>query len=306
MEKKIPIIAIVGATAVGKTELSIEIAKKFNCEIISIDSVQIYKEFNIGSAKITKEEMLGIPHHLIDILNPTEKFSVYEFQKLARRKIEDVFSRGKIPLLIGGTGYYMNAVLNNYQFSSYSDSNHIEDDIDSMKNYLKNNYADIYKTLDLDNNRRIINAYKYVINEKKSTLENKFGNDIYYKYNPYIIFLDRSREMLYSRINSRVEIMLDKGLEQEVTNIIKKYGRDLQPLNAIGYKEVVSYLNGEISREFMIELIQKNSRNYAKRQITWFRNKMNEVHKYDLENIEKQTILSDITLFIESVNNGNN
>ncbi|MBF0714333.1 tRNA (adenosine(37)-N6)-dimethylallyltransferase MiaA [Gemella sp. GH3] len=306
MKKKIPIIAIVGATAVGKTELSIEIAKEYNCEIISIDSVQIYKEFDIGSAKITKEEMMDVPHHLIDILNPTDKFSVYEFQKLARKKIEEIYSKGKIPLLIGGTGYYMNAVLYNYQFSNYSENNVVEDNIDYMKQYLKSNYEDTYNKLDLDNKRRIINAYKYVINEKKSTLENNLGDEIYYRYNPYVIFVDRSRENLYDRINKRVEIMLDKGLEKEVYSIVKTYGEDLQPLKSIGYKEMVSFLKGEISRDFMINLIQKNSRNYAKRQLTWFRNKIKDINYYNIENIDKKIIFDDIDLFIESVNNGNN
>lgn len=271
--KQIPIIAIVGPTAVGKTNLSIKLAKKFDCEIISIDSVQIYKHFDIGSAKVTKEEMDGVVHHLIDILEPTEKFSVYDFQKIAREKIEDIYSRGKIPLLIGGTGFYMNAVLNDYQFSDLEQKD-TAIDVEEAKKYLAQNDKKTYDNIDLSNSRRVINAYNYVKQEQKSIVENNNGDKVLDCYNPYIIVLNTDREVLYERINKRVELMFEQGLEKEVCDIIAKYGTNLQALGAIGYKEMVPYLEGAVDKKETIEKIAQNSRRYAKRQLTWFRNKM--------------------------------
>ena len=247
--EKIPLIAIVGPTAVGKTALSIELAKEFNCEVISIDSVQIYKKFDIGSAKVKKEEMDGVVHHLIDELEPTDTCSVYDFQKLARKKIEEINSRGKMPLLIGGTGFYMNAVLNNYEFTDLEEKTY-DIDVDMAREYLKENYPDTYNTIDIENHRRVINAYNYVMNEKKSVTTNNNG---------------------------------DK-------EIIEEYGLELQALGAIGYKEMIPYLNGNVSKEDTIAAISQNSRRYAKRQLTWFRNKMDGTW-YDTANDE---LLADV------------
>lgn len=287
--KKIPLIAIVGPTAVGKTALSIELAKEFNCEIISIDSVQIYKKFDIGSAKVKKEEMDGVVHHLIDELEPTDTCSVYDFQKLAREKIEEIHSRGKMPLLIGGTGFYMNAVLNNYEFTDLEEKTY-DIDVDMAREYLKENYPDTYNTIDLENHRRVINAYNYVMNEKKSVTTNNNGDTVLDCYNPFLIVLNTDREILYNRINKRVEIMFEEGLEQEVRDIIDEYGLELQALGAIGYKEMIPYLNGNVSKEDTIAAISQNSRRYAKRQLTWFRNKMDGTW-YDTANKE---LLADI------------
>ena len=270
--EKIPLIAIVGPTAVGKTALSIELAKKFNCEIISIDSVQIYKRFDIGSAKVTPEEMNGVVHHLIDELEPNATCSVYDFQKLARDKIDDIHSRGKMPLLIGGTGFYMNAVLNNYEFTNLEEKTY-DIDVEKAKQYLKENYIDTYNNIDLDNHRRVINAYNYVMNEQKSVTTNNNG-----------------REVLYNRINKRVELMFEQGLEDEVKGIINDYGTELQALGAIGYKEMLPYLKGDVSKEETISAISQNSRRYAKRQLTWFRNKMNGIW-YDTRS---ESLLNDV------------
>lgn len=287
--EKIPLIAIVGPTAVGKTALSIELAKKFNCEIISIDSVQIYKRFDIGSAKVTPKEMDGVVHHLIDELEPNDTCSVYDFQKLARDKIDDIHSRGKMPLLIGGTGFYMNAVLNNYEFTNLEEKNY-DIDVEKAKQYLKENYIDTYNNIDIDNQRRVINAYNYVMNEQKSVTTNNNGDTILEKYNPYLIVLNTEREVLYNRINKRVELMFEQGLEDEVKGIINDYGTELQALGAIGYKEMLPYLKGDISKEQTISVISQNSRRYAKRQLTWFRNKMNGVW-YDTRS---ESLLNDV------------
>lgn len=286
---KIPLIAIVGPTAVGKTALSIELAKKFNCEIISIDSVQIYKKFDIGSAKVTKEEMDGVVHHLIDTLEPTDNCSVYDFQKMARKLIDDIHRRGKIPLLIGGTGFYMNAVLNNYEFTDLEEKSY-DIDVDMARQYLKENYPDTYKSIDIENYRRVINAYNYVMNEKKSVTENNNGDKVLEKYNPYLIVLNTDREVLYNRINRRVELMFEQGLEEEVRGIISQYGTNLQPLGTIGYKEMIPYLAGDVSKEDTIAAISQNSRRYAKRQLTWFRNKMNGVW-YE---VSSESLLKDV------------
>ena len=293
--EKIPLIAIVGPTAVGKTALSIELAKKFNCEIISIDSVQIYKRFDIGSAKVTPEEMNGVVHHLIDELEPNATCSVYDFQKLARDKIDDIHSRGKMPLLIGGTGFYMNAVLNNYEFTNLEEKTY-DIDVEKAKQYLKENYIDTYNNIDLDNHRRVINAYNYVMNEQKSVTTNNNGDTILEKYNPYLIVLNTEREVLYNRINKRVELMFEQGLEDEVKGIINDYGTELQALGAIGYKEMLPYLKGDVSKEETISAISQNSRRYAKRQLTWFRNKMNGVW-YDTRS---ESLLDDV---IEDIKN---
>ena len=287
--EKIPLIAIVGPTAVGKTALSIELAKKFNCEIISIDSVQIYKRFDIGSAKVTSEEMNGVVHHLIDELEPNATCSVYDFQKLARDKIDDIHSRGKMPLLIGGTGFYMNAVLNNYEFTNLEEKTY-DIDVEKAKQYLKENYIDTYNNIDLDNQRRVINAYNYVMNEQKSVTTNNNGDTILEKYNPYLIVLNTEREVLYNRINKRVELMFEQGLEDEVKGIINDYGTELQALGAIGYKEMLPYLKGDVSKEETISAISQNSRRYAKRQLTWFRNKMNGIW-YDTRS---ESLLNDV------------
>ena len=291
--EKIPLIAIVGPTAVGKTALSIELAKKFNCEIISIDSVQIYKKFDIGSAKVTKEEMDGVVHHLIDQLEPTATCSVYDFQKMARSLIDDIYNRGKMPLLIGGTGFYMNAVLNDYEFTDLEEKTY-DVDVNMAKEYLQKNYPDTYNSIDLNNHRRVINAYNYVVNENKSVTTNNNGDTVLEKYNPYLIVLNTDREVLYKRINRRVELMFEQGLEREVKEIIAEHGKDLQPLGAIGYKEMISYLEGAVSKEDTINAISQNSRRYAKRQLTWFRNKM-DGNWYDTANKELlENITSDI------------
>lgn len=301
---KIPIIAIVGATAVGKTALSIRLAKKYNAEIISIDSVQIYKKFDIGSAKIKETEMEGVRHHLIDVLEPNEEFSVYDFQKIAREKIEEIHNKGKLPILIGGSGYYMNAVIYDYRFVEREEG--LEKvNLDTMLDYLKEKFPETYEEIDKNNERRVLNAYNNVIASGQSTTENKGGSTEFYKYQPHVIVLDRPREILYDRINKRVELMMEEGLVTEVKEIVEEYGRNIQAMSSIGYKEVLNYLDGEISEEQLIEDISQNSRRYAKRQLTWFRNKIVNKLWYDLEITEYSKIEDDINKFLGSDSNEN-
>lgn len=296
----IPIIVLVGPTAVGKTEISIKLAKKYNCEIISVDSVQIYKGFDIGSAKITEEEMQGVTHHLIDFLEADENFSVYEFQKIAREKIREIYEQGKIPLLTGGTGFYMNAVINDYRFVEYNSSEEVS--IEEQLEYLKNYYPETYNSIDINNDRRIISAFKYVTTSSESYSDNTLGQNVFSEYNPYVIVLDRKREHLYSRINKRVELMVESGLVDEVNKLVTNYGKNLQGLTAIGYKEVVSYLDKEISQEEMVNSISQNSRRYAKRQLTWFRNKTPLANWYNLDIYSLKDIEKDIDEFLGNIN----
>ena len=210
--------------------------------------------------------MNGVVHHLIDELEPTDTCSAYDFQKLARKKIEEIHSRGKMPLLIGGTGFYMNAVLNNYEFTDLEEKTY-DIDVDMAREYLKENYPDTYNTIDIENRRRVINAYNYVMNEKKSVTTNNNGDTVLDCYNPFLIVLNTDREVLYNRINKRVELMFEEGLEQEVKEIIEEYGLELQALGAIGYKEMIPYLNGNVSKEDIIAAISQNSRRYAKTSV---------------------------------------
>ena len=189
-----------------------------------------------------------------------------------------------MPLLIGGTGFYMNAVLNNYEFTDLEEKTY-DIDVDMAREYLKENYPDTYNAIDIDNHRRVINAYNYVMNEKKSVTTNNNGDTVLDCYNPFLIVLNTEREVLYNRINKRVELMFEEGLEQEVRGIIDEYGTELQALGAIGYKEMIPYLKGNVSKEDTIVAISQNSRRYAKRQLTWFRNKMDGTW-YDAANKE--------------------
>ena len=217
---------------------------------------------------------------------------------MARSLIDDIHKRGKIPLLIGGTGFYMNAVLNNYEFTDLEEKTY-DVDVNMAKEYLQKNYPDTYNSIDLNNHRRVINAYNYVVNENKSVTTNNNGDTVLEKYNPYLIVLNTDRETLYKRINKRVELMFEQGLEREVKEIIAEYGKDLQPLGAIGYKEMIPYFEGLVSKEDTINAISQNSRRYAKRQLTWFRNKMNGVW-YDSQNSDLLTkVEKDIENFLK-------
>lgn len=198
-----------------------------------------------------------------------------------------------MPLLIGGTGFYMNAVLNNYEFTNLEEKTY-DIDVEKAKQYLKDNYVDTYNNIDLDNHRRVINAYNYVMNEQKSVTTNNNGDTILEKYNPYLIVLNTEREVLYNRINKRVELMFEQGLEDEVKGIINDYGTELQALGAIGYKEMLPYLKGAVSKEETISAISQNSRRYAKRQLTWFRNKMNGVWYDTRSNSLLDDVIEDI------------
>lgn len=260
------VIAIVGPTGTGKTDLGILLAKKFNGEIISGDSVQVYRFLNIGSAKVKSEEMDGIIHYQIDILDPVEKYSVYDFQTACRQLIDDITSRGKLPIIVGGTGFYIKAALFDYQFTS----NGRNDEFDVLSNeelYIKLKELGDPEIPDVNNRRRLL-RHMEIYNE---------GNIIINKdkplYDYLLIGLQAERTFLYERANRRVDKMFEDGLLDEVTDLYQKYEAGIVH-EAIGYKEFEEYFTNNKTLDEVKEQIKKHTRNFIKRQITWFKNQM--------------------------------
>lgn len=273
------VIVIVGPTSVGKTKMGVEIAKAINGEVISGDSMQIYKEMDIGTAKVTKEEMDGIVHHLIDIKSPDESYSVKDFQDEVRYCIDDISARGKVPIIVGGTGLYIKAALYDYEF----DESEIDHNIfkEKFKDYSNEQLHEYLRTIDeksakelhFNNRQRVLRAIEIfeISGKKKSEILEQQQHILL--YDACFIGLTLNRDVLYERINHRVDIMDERGLEQEVKSLYNKgYTRNMQSMKAIGYKEWFDYFDGALSKEEVLEKIKKNSRNYAKRQYTWFKN----------------------------------
>ncbi|MET3616451.1 tRNA dimethylallyltransferase [Peptoniphilus olsenii] len=272
------LIILTGPTGIGKTEISLNIAEKLNCEIISCDSMQIYRDLDIGTAKVNLEDV-SIIHHMIDIINPDQEFSVSEFQKLTRDLIASINNKGKLPMLVGGTGLYINSIVYNLEFANISK----DDNYRKRLNQISMDKGSMYlhdKLKELDpreadkihpnNNQRIIRALEIIHSGKvKGKNFRQENND----YNLAYIALNMDRQNLYDRINLRVIDMINEGLIEETKSAIDKYNlsRDNQSMKAIGYKEVIDYLENIYTKNSMIEEIQKNSRHYAKRQLTWFK-----------------------------------
>lgn len=276
------IVILTGPTAVGKTELSINLAKKIDGEIISCDSIAVYKGMDIGSAKIEKKEMQGVSHFLIDELDPDEDFSVFTFKQYATKYIDEIISRGHIPILTGGTGFYIQSVLYDIDFSESNDDGLIRKELENLYKKKGEDYLyDLLKEVDPEyaeivhknNVKRVIRAIDF-FRQTNTKLSEHNSNEMQ-KTSPYnfaYFVLNDDRKNLYDRINKRVDIMVEQGLFAEVKSLKEKgYGRDLVSMQGIGYKEVYMYLDGEISKEEAIELIKKNTRHFAKRQLTWFR-----------------------------------
>lgn len=280
---KYDVVAIIGPTASGKTALSIQLAKAINGEIINGDAMQVYKRLDIGTAKITKEEMDGIPHHLIDIKEPTESFSVAEYQQLVRDKIDEIQSRGKMPIIVGGTGLYIQSVLYDFQFTEQPIDEEARkkyyDDLavfgpEEMHRRLAVIDPKSAEAIHPNNTRRVIRALEMAELANTSRSDEKHQRGEMPLYNHLIIGIDMDRTILYERINKRVDMMMASGLEEEARSLYEEGIRDTQSVKAIGYKELFSYFNGYISKEEAVEQIKQNSRRYAKRQLTYFRNKM--------------------------------
>ncbi|WP_144549414.1 tRNA (adenosine(37)-N6)-dimethylallyltransferase MiaA [Bacillus sp. X1(2014)] len=294
MDLKQKLLVIIGPTAVGKTKLSIEMAKRYNGEIISGDSMQIYRGMDIGTAKIKPEEMEGIPHHLIDIKDPAENFSVAEFQLLVRAKIDEIAQKGKLPIIVGGTGLYIQSVIYDYQFSDVPGDEAYRLKLEERVKEIGNEA--LYKELlEVDpesasqihpnNVRRVIRALEIFHLTGKTMLEFQRTQQPDLLYDTAIIGLTMEREKLYERINYRVDIMVEEGLIDEVKHLYQQGLRDCQSIQAIGYKELFAYFDDKMSLDEAIVNLKQNSRRYAKRQLTWFRNKM-EVNWFDMTDVE--------------------
>ncbi len=280
------VVFILGPTAVGKTFFGVELAKSLGGEIISCDSVQIYKQLDIGSAKVTKEEMQGVPHFGIDILQPHEEFSAYDFVQFTREKIEEISARGHLPIVVGGTGLYVKALIGGYDFANVEKNEELRQQLEEiykttgnegLMQILREKAPSVAEKIDCHNTVRLIRAAEIALSGGE---KNRSEVDI----DPIVFALFRDREKLYESINKRVDIMLANGLVGEVESL-KKQGltRENQSMRAIGYKEVLSYLDGEIDYQRMVELIKQHSRNYAKRQLTFLRG-MENVNVVDVEN----------------------
>ena len=281
-DDKISIIAVVGPTASGKSEFAVRLAKKYNGEIVSADSMQIYKQMDIGSAKPSKEEMQGIPHYLIDFLDISEEFSVADYVNAAHRCIKDINSRNKLPIICGGTGLYINSLIDNIQFkednvdeslrkslNNRAESEGIDALLDELNEFDPESYERLSKT---KNARRIIRAIEiYKTTGVTMTEQLKNSRNLPSPYDAKIIGLDfNNRSDLYKRINNRVDKMVEKGLVNEAHEILKMpYSKT--SMGAIGYKEFIPYFDGELSLDYCIEKVKINTRHYAKRQITWFK-----------------------------------
>ncbi len=282
------VVAIVGPTASGKTALSIELAKKYNGEIINGDSMQVYKGLDIGTAKITEEEMEGVPHHLLSFLEPTESFSVADYQKLVRAKIADIQARHKLPIIVGGSGLYVQAVLFDFQFTDEKVDEAARqayyDELaklgpEAMHDKLKQLDPQTAEAIHPNNTRRVIRALEMLELSGVSKAAEAQNRGEVPLYNHLILGLGQnmSRDVLYDRINRRVDLMMENGLFEEVRGLWQQNIRGVQSIQAIGYKELYDYLDGKCSLEGALDSLKQNSRRYAKRQLTYFRNKM-DVH----------------------------
>lgn len=306
MEK---VIVVIGPTSVGKTKMGVALAKKLNGEVISGDSMQVYRQMDIGTAKVTIEEMEGVTHHCIDILDPKDQYSVHDFQQTVRKQITEITNRGHVPIIVGGTGLYIKAALYDYTFSEM-ENNH--DEINKKyKDYtneqlyahLKQIDEESAKILHFNNRRRVLRAIEIYeqTGQKKSEMINE--QEHICLYDAYFVGLTLPRELLYERINLRVDLMMKNGLQGEMESLIKQgLTRENQSMKAIGYKEWFDYFEGKCDLNEVSENIKKHSRQYAKRQYTWFKNQF-DVHWYDvcLENFSKT--IEEVSRDLKNPNN---
>ncbi|MEY8751169.1 tRNA (adenosine(37)-N6)-dimethylallyltransferase MiaA [Alkalicoccobacillus gibsonii] len=298
------LLVIAGPTAVGKSDLGIRLAKALDGEVISGDSMQVYKNMDIGTAKVTKEEMEGVPHHLIDIKTFDEPFSVAEFQKRCSDILLDLEKRNKQPILVGGTGLYIQSITHGYQFSERPEDVSLRTDLEEQAAQHGNAYVhqklydvdpEAAKEIHPNNVRRVIRALEvfHVTGEPFSKQQ------VQKPTRPFLgIGLDLERERLYERINKRVDLMVEQGLIDEVRSLMSEGLRNQAAAQAIGYKEIISYLTGEYAKDEAIDQLKQNSRRYAKRQLTWFRNKM-EMNWFDAGTEEKDVLFRQIKNFVE-------
>lgn len=307
-----PLIVLTGPTAVGKTGLSIELAKKINGAIISADSMQVYRHMDIGSAKITKEEMEGIPHYLIDVLEPQEEFSVHTFKEMALEALEDIYAKGMIPIVTGGTGFYIQALLYDIQFTDTVDTDGYRAWLEEqgelkgaewLHEELKKVDPDAADQIHMNNMKRTIRALEYFHQtgqpiSKHNAKERQRTSPYTYVY----FVLNRDRAELYRRIDLRVDLMLEAGLVGEVGALKEMgYTRDMVAMQGLGYKEILDYLAGEITLDEAVYRIKRDTRHFAKRQLTWFRRER-DVTWVDLDGREQAEVLEEMMVCLRDRN----
>ena len=294
--QKPKVIVICGPTASGKTALSIELAKKVNGEIVSCDSMQIYKDMNIGTAKPTKEEMQGIKHYLLDFVLPNKRYSVAEYKKDAESAIEEIIKKGKTPIVVGGTGLYIDALIYEIEYPQIEfdekyrlklEKKVEQEGLDELYEQAKQIDEQAIQKISPNDKKRILRILEiYHSTGKNKTEIEAISRQNEIKYNYIVFAINMDREKLYERINKRVDFMIEKGLVQEVKSLLEKYDQFPTAMQGLGYKEVKEYLQNQITKEEMINKIKQESRRYAKRQITWFKKNKQTIWINGLENID--------------------
>ncbi len=314
MQKR-PLIILTGPTAVGKTKASIGLAKALNGEIISADSMQVYQEMNIGSAKIRSEEMEGIRHYLIDVLSPEEEFHVVRFQQMAKRALDEIYAKGKIPIVVGGTGFYIQALLYDIDFTESNEDTTYrrelealakEQGADAVHKLLKEVDPASAETIHANNVKRVIRAlefYKQTGQKISEHNETERAKESPYDFCYFVLTDERSR--LYERIDLRIDQMLEEGLVEEVQALKDKgYTKDMVSMQGLGYKEILDYLNGECTLEEAIYILKRDTRHFAKRQLTWFRRERDVIwiDKNEYEHDEEHILNAMLTCIKERTN----
>jgi len=306
-QDKLPLIVIVGPTAVGKTSVSIELAEHLDGEIVSADSRLLYRGMDIGTAKPTTEEKRDVPHHLIDMAEPDETWSLAVYQRNAYRVIDEVHARGKLPILVGGTGQYVRAIIEGWQIPPQAPDyglrealNHWAEEIgaEAFHRRLETLDGEAAKKIDYRNVRRVVRAMEVILRtgERFSELRRKQECP----YQPIILGISRPREELYQRIDQRIEQMLEAGLVEEVSDLLEGgYAPDLPTMSAIGYGEIIQFLKGEISYDEAVTLIKRNTRIFVRRQANWFKPDDPRIHWFDVDD----EMLSRMELTVRSVLN---
>jgi tRNA dimethylallyltransferase len=289
------LLVLIGPTAVGKTKLSLEIARHYGCEIISGDSMQVYRGMDIGTAKASPQEQALVPHHLIDIHNPDEPFSVAEFQERARTLIADINGRGKLPFIVGGTGLYVESVCYEYRFSEVSADEGFREEMrlfalefgdEALHARLGAIDRESAEKLHPNDHRRIVRALEVYHQTGRTLSEQQAGQNKQSPYELCIIGLTMDRAMLYERIEARIDAMLQAGLEEEVRRLLKEGCRpDMVSMQALGYKELVGYVNGDYSYDEAVYMLKRDTRRFAKRQLSWFRH-MKDIRWVDVTDQE--------------------
>ncbi len=304
---KLPLLALVGPTAVGKTALSVALAQRLGAEIISGDSMQIYRGMDIGTAKITPAEMQGVPHHLIDIRSPDEPFSVAEFRTLVDGLAAEIVGRGRLPMLVGGTGLYVRAVLQEYSFSEQETDYELRERLTAeeathgaghLHQRLQEVDPEAAERLHPNDLRRVVRALEVYLTTGVPISATQTAGEAPPRYDDLFIGLTMDRERLYSRIDQRVDLMLQAGLKEEVLDLLTRYSPKLAAMEAIGYREMVWHLRGLLTLRECAELIRRNTRRFAKRQLTWFR-RDERIQWFDLSNTSFATVVEEIAKRVE-------